>query len=140
MSNDTQTNRRAVADLIRGRLDRLGENQRWLAQRAGMSESSLSDILNRKQDITVPQAKRLAEVEELGLTTTVILAAAADADSDDEKRLIESLGIIGPLFARLSAERKEQVMDLITVLYKKESTDARRDTGKEEQGRKPTKK
>jgi transcriptional regulator with XRE-family HTH domain len=137
MSNDAQTNRKAVAELIGSRLDQLGETQRWLALRAGMSESSLSDILREKQDITVPQAKRLADVPELGLTTTVILSAAADADMEDEQRLIKDMGLIGRLFARLSPERKEQVTDLIAVLYKKESGNAERSTP--ETGRKKPK-
>jgi plasmid maintenance system antidote protein VapI len=125
MKKDAQVNRKAVADLLNGRLDRLGQSQRWLANRAGVSESSLSDILKGKQDITVPQANRLASVEELGLTATVILATAADAELSEDQRLIESMGLIGALYRRLSSDRREQVQDLITVLFNKEkSTDA----------------
>lgn len=123
MSNEpSATNRRGVSDLISGRLADLGESQKWLAQRAGMSESSLSDILAMKQDITVQQANRLAKVSELGLTATVILATAANADLTDEQRLIKGMGLVGALYARLSPSKKEQVQDLITLLYQKESS------------------
>lgn len=130
-----QVNRKAVADLISDRLQRLGETQKWLAQRAGMSESSLSDILKRKQDITVQQANRLAGVQELGLTSTVILATAANADLTDEQKLIEEMGLVGPLYSRLSHEKREQVQDLIAILFQKESRDAARRSTDEEQQR-----
>lgn len=136
MANESSTtNRRGVAELISGRLAELGESQKWLAQRAGMSESSLSDILAMKQDITVNQANRLAKVQEMGLTSTVILGVAANAELTDEQRLIKSMGLIGALYERLSPNRKEQVQDLIAVLYKKESSSGTSERADDDQSR-----
>jgi hypothetical protein len=88
-----------------------------------MSESSLSDILAQKQDITVVQAKRLGAVKELGVSAQTILSLSANAGQDDQMRLSVELGMLGPLFKRLSSVRQEQVRDYIAMLYRKEFGD-----------------
>jgi plasmid maintenance system antidote protein VapI len=113
--------REQVARLLRERLDALDENQKWLAKRAGIAESTLSDILKGKQDVTFAVAKKLERVSELGVSAKTLLMIAADVDLETEERLIKDMGVIGPLYARLSPERQKDVKDFIALLYRRES-------------------
>lgn len=127
MDNQGQGGREKVAQLLRERLETLDQNQKWLAKRAGIAESTLSDILKCRQDITFAIAKKLGSVPELGIDAKTLLLIAADVDLDAEERLIEQLGLLGPLYARLSPERQGDVKDFIALLYRRESARQEKD-------------
>lgn len=69
-------NREAVAAEIEKRLTAAGKMQAELAIESGISQSSLSDILNRKQNITIVQAYRLGRVKWLGVSAVKLVTLA----------------------------------------------------------------
>lgn len=114
--------REQAAKVLRERLESLGQNQKWLAQRAGIAESTLSDILNSKQDISFDVAKRIEKATEMSISAKTLLNIAAGVDLSEDERLISEMGILGALFKRLSPSRQQDVKDYIALLYRRENT------------------
>jgi transcriptional regulator with XRE-family HTH domain len=69
-------NREAVADEIERRLTAAGKTQIELSRDSGISQSSLSDILNHKQNLTIAQAYRLGRVKWLKVSAIRLMALA----------------------------------------------------------------
>lgn len=69
-------NREAVAAELEKRLRDAGKMQAELADDAGISQSSLSDIMNCKQNLTIVQAYRLGRVQWLGVSAVKLMTLA----------------------------------------------------------------
>jgi plasmid maintenance system antidote protein VapI len=69
-------NREAVAGEIEKRLAAAGMTQAQLAAASGITQSSISDIVNCKQNLTIVQAYRLGRVSWLKVSAITLMKLA----------------------------------------------------------------
>lgn len=75
-ATNMRLNREAVAAELEKRMADAGKMQSELATASGISQSSLSDILNCKQNLTIVQAYRLGRVSWLKVSAVQLMKLA----------------------------------------------------------------
>lgn len=80
ISFDPMPGRERVAKAIEAALTREGKDQKELAEASGVAASTISDILKRRQNLTVPVAARLGAVSWLKLSALRLMKMALDEE------------------------------------------------------------
>lgn len=107
-----------LAEWLRTRLDSLEWTQKQLADRAGISTSSISELLNGRQAITAETAEKLASVFELRATAPQLLQIAGALRTTYIEPSKRELAV--NMFLALPADKQELVLDFMNMLRSRE--------------------
>lgn len=113
--------RAAIAAWLKGVLAETGWDQKYLAERAGTNDTNISELKNKKQDLTAEMAQKLASVSELHTTREALLDMFFNAGkpSHTEQEKIRREAAMAT-FDRLSKNAQELATDLMISLEKRE--------------------
>ncbi len=108
-----------LADWLRQRLKDLDWMQKTLAEKSGLSTSSISDLINERQALTAETAEKIAAVSEMRVTATELLRKAGvlkqpPVPGNERRELALSM------FDNLSGIGQDLVLDFMEMLQQRE--------------------